>query len=214
MPSSERVRSNKWYEFERIFSDGKKEKRYIREIIYGQRRKITYWQITTDKEMLPENGTSFVMTNLQDSRTNLKKTIGNLYGQRTWVEYGFRQCKQELGWTDYRLTKAEDILKWWEIINSAYWMISKNTKILKDLQKSKEKSSVQKKEERQINHENWRECNSWKNTLINYRIMIQPMIIFCTILPWLKIIKNETLWSGFNYLLGYANHYMNHFLSG
>ena len=214
MSSGQTVRSNKWHEFERVFSDGETENRYIREIIYGKRRKITYWQITTDKELLPENGTSFVMTNLQGSRTSLKKTIGNLYGQRTWVEYGFRQCKQELGWTDYRLTKAEDILKWWEIINSAYWMISMSTKPLTDLGKIREKSSEQKEENRQINHEDWRECNSWKNTLINYRIMIQPMIIFGAILPWLKIIKSEMLWSGFNDLLRCANHYMIHFLSG
>ena len=214
MPSSQKVRSNKWYEFERIFSDGKKENRYIREIIYAKRREITYWQITTDKELLPENGTSFVMTNLQGSRTSLKKTIGNLYGKRTWVEYGFRQCKQELGWTDYRLTKAEDILKWWEIINSVYWMISLNTKPLRVLWQKRDKNSEQKKENRPINHEDWRECNSWKNTLINYRILIQPIIIFCTILPWLKIMRNEILWSGFNDLLGCANHYMNHFLTG
>ena len=54
---------------------------------------ITYWEITTDPETMPENSTSFVMTNLQG---NLKKTLGDLYGLRTWVEYGFRQCKQEL----------------------------------------------------------------------------------------------------------------------
>jgi hypothetical protein len=80
---------------------------------------------------MPENSTSLVMTNLQG---NLKKTLGDLYGLRTWlefgdknlgqaspqqnnplrttdqqikpaldfqalppVEYGFPQCKQELG---------------------------------------------------------------------------------------------------------------------
>ena len=39
----------------------------------------------------------YVMTNLKG---NIKKTLGNLYGLRIWVEYGFRQCKQELGWHD------------------------------------------------------------------------------------------------------------------
>ena len=214
MPSTQRVRSNKWYEFERVFSNEKKENRYIREIIYGRRNKVTYWQITTNKETLPENGTSFVMTNLEGSRVSLKKTIGNLYGQRTWVEYGFRQCKQELGWTDYRLTKAEDILKWWEIINSVYWMISINTKPLRMLWQEEKQNSEEKTEKTKINHPNWRECNSWKNTLINYRIMIQPMIIFCTILPWLKLSRNNLLWNSFNDLLGCANYYMNHFLSG
>ena len=166
MPSKQTVRSNRGYEFERIFSDGKKQKRFIREIIYGKRKEITYWQITTEQETQPENGTSFVMTNRQQTRTNLKKTIGNLYGERTWVEYGFRQCKQELGWTDYRLTKAEDILKWWEIINSVYLMISLKTKPLRMLQQKENKNQNQSKNIK-INHQDWRECNSWKNTLIN-----------------------------------------------
>jgi hypothetical protein len=34
------------------------------------------------------------MTNLQG---NIKKSLGNLYGLRTWIEYAFRQDKQELG---------------------------------------------------------------------------------------------------------------------
>ncbi|ELR98557.1 hypothetical protein GLO73106DRAFT_00023910, partial [Gloeocapsa sp. PCC 73106] len=93
LPSSQRVRANKWCKFTRTFSDGTQETRYIREIIYGQKRATTYWQITTDYETLPANSTSFIMTNCQG---NLKKRLGDLYGLRTWVEYGFRQCKQEL----------------------------------------------------------------------------------------------------------------------
>jgi hypothetical protein len=53
------------------------------------------------------------MTNLQG---NIKKSLGNLYGLRTWIEYAFRLDKQELGWTDYRFTNFHDIEKWWEII--------------------------------------------------------------------------------------------------
>jgi len=44
---------------------------------------------------MPSNSTSFVKRNLKGK---LRKIVGNLYGLRTWVEYGFRQCKQELGW--------------------------------------------------------------------------------------------------------------------
>ncbi len=87
LPANQRVRTNKWSSFERTFSNQKSETRYIREIIYGKKRAITYWEITTDPETLPENSTTFVMTNLQG---NLKKTLGDLYGLRTWVEYGFR----------------------------------------------------------------------------------------------------------------------------
>ncbi len=52
--------------------------------------------------------------------------MANLYGLRTWGEYGFRQCKQELGWTDYRFINFREIEKWWELIMSAYLMISLN----------------------------------------------------------------------------------------
>ena len=115
----QKVRANKWCKFTRTFSNKTSEIRYIREIIYGKRNRRTYWEITTDTETMPENSTSFVMTNIQATRSKMKKTLGNLYGLRTWVEYGFRQCKQELGWTDYRFTNFSEINKWWEIIFSA-----------------------------------------------------------------------------------------------
>jgi SRSO17 transposase len=117
LPANQSVRANKWCKFERTFSNQKSEIRYIREIVYGKKRAISYWEITTDPETLPENSTTFVMTNLQG---NLKKILGDLYGLRTWVEYGFRQCKQELGWTDYRLTNFQHIERWWEIIFCVY----------------------------------------------------------------------------------------------
>lgn len=82
LPCHQSVRANKWCKFDRKFSNQKSEIRYIREIIYGKRRAITYWEITTDPDTRPENSTSFVMTNLQG---NLKKTLGDLYGLRTWV---------------------------------------------------------------------------------------------------------------------------------
>ena len=87
LPSNQRVRANKWCKFEIKFSNQKSETRYIREIVYGKKRAITYWEITTEPETMPENSTSFVMTNLQGK---LKKILGDLYGLRTWVEYGFR----------------------------------------------------------------------------------------------------------------------------
>ena len=57
---------------------------------------------------MPENSTSFIMTNIQG---NPKKILGNLYGLRTWVEYGFRQCKQELGWSQINLKKWETFFR-------------------------------------------------------------------------------------------------------
>ena len=76
------------------------------------------------------------MTNISEKTSKLKKILGNLYGLRTWVEYGFRQCKQELGWTDYRFINFREIEKWWEIIMSAYLMISLNTQTFLALKSS------------------------------------------------------------------------------
>jgi SRSO17 transposase len=129
MSKEQKVRANKWCKFERIFSNQTSETRYIREIIFGKRSYRTYWEITTDPQTMPDNSTSFVMTNLQKTRSKMKKILGNLSGLRTGVEYGFRQCKQELGWTDYRFTNFEEINKWWEMIFWTYLMISLNTQV-------------------------------------------------------------------------------------
>lgn len=42
LPASQSVRANKWYKFERTFSNPQSESRYIREIVYGKKRAITY----------------------------------------------------------------------------------------------------------------------------------------------------------------------------
>jgi SRSO17 transposase len=62
LPPEQRVRASKWCKFERILDDGSREVRYIREIIYGKKRALRYWEITTDIETLPENSTWYVMT--------------------------------------------------------------------------------------------------------------------------------------------------------
>ena len=90
-------------------------------------------EITNDPETIPENYISFVMTNIKGS---FKKTLDNFYGLITWVEYGFRQCKQELGWTDYRFTNFQHIKSWWEIIFCVYTMISLNSPVLLALNQS------------------------------------------------------------------------------
>jgi SRSO17 transposase len=169
MPSNQRVRANKWCKFERVFSNQTSEIRYVREIIFGKRRTRTYWEITTDPKTMPENSTTFVMTNLPDKIIQIKKLLGNLYGLRTWIEYGFRQCKQELGWTDYRLTKFEQIEKWWEIIFSAYWMISSLSEVFYTLNQAPTCLNFNNRSKdfisNCIHHQQWSLQGGWKSTL-------------------------------------------------
>lgn len=212
MPSDQKVRANQWCKFERVFSNQKSETRYIREIIYGKKRAVTYWEVTTDPETMPENSTSFIMTNIQG---NVKKILGNLYGLRTWIEYGFRQCKQELGWTDYRFTSFKEIEKWWEIIFSVYTMVSLNYQFSLSLNPQKISQVEKKKNSVDCSvHQQW-DCGSgWKNTLNNLRLILQPTLMLWLIFPWLEVFPNSKLLLGFNYLISLINQYQPFYSSG
>jgi SRSO17 transposase len=213
LPASQSVRANKWCKFERTFSNQKSETRYIREIVYGKRRAITYWEITTDPETMPENSTSLIMTNLQG---NLKKTLGDLYGLRTWVEYGFRQSKQELGWTDYRFTNFEQIEKWWEIIFCVYTMISLNSPAFLALHESQPIETESQKSHWVdfSNHRQWNHESGWKNVLNNLRLIVQPLLLFWLIYPWVDIFPNSNLLLGFNHLISAMNQFKFFYSSG
>lgn len=60
LPEGQNIRYNKWREFYRVFTDGSRKIRYIREVIFGKRGEIRYWEITTDKAKLPEDRKSVV----------------------------------------------------------------------------------------------------------------------------------------------------------
>jgi SRSO17 transposase len=210
MPSGQTVRANKWQKFERFFSNQTSETRYVREIIFGKRHQPTYWEITTDPETMPENSTSFVMTNLSGKTHHLKQTLGNLYGLRTWVEYGFRQVKQELGWTDYRFTKFEQIEKWWELIFSAYLMVSLNTKSWVELNPSEPDYQT----ENCSKHQQWNHDKGWKNSLNNLRLIVQPTLTLWLLSPWLDIFPNRNLLLGFHDLIRATAQLLPYYSSG
>jgi hypothetical protein len=213
MPSHQTVRANRWCKFERIFSTGNSETRYIREIVFGKRRHRTYWEITTDPETLPANSTSFVMTNLSGNINYLKQQIGNLYGLRTWVEYGFRQCKQELGWTDYRLTKFEQIERWWEIVFSVYLMVSLHSHPLAQIRQSSTEIEAPTTLPHPLLPQTWNDGTSWKNSLNNIRLLIQPLISLWLISPWLEVFPNHPLLMGFHKLIESVTQIHPHFSS-
>ena len=187
----------------------------LERFVFGQRHSKTYWEITTDTETMPENSTSFVMTNIQEKRNQMKKTIGNLYGLRTWVEYGLRQCKQELGWTDYRLTKYAQIEKWWELIMSAYLLISFNTQPFLSLNSSNSQNCrIYQANVDCAAHEQWNQSGGWKNVLNNFRLLIQPILLLWSIFPWVDVFPNSSLLLGFNKLINSINQFQSFYPSG
>ena len=75
LPPGQQVRANRWRRWERVFSDASTETRYIREVIYGRRRRVRYYYLTSDPAKLPMATTRFVMTNLPG---DIRHELGNL----------------------------------------------------------------------------------------------------------------------------------------
>lgn len=180
VPPGTRQRQTRWRSFERIFSDGTKQTRYISECVFGKRTSVRYFWLTTDPVTLPKDTTYLVMTNLVGS---VRHTLGNAYGLRTWIEYGFKHCKNELGWADYRLTDYPSIERWWELVFSAYEMVSLQTPSLQT-----PVSPVKPVNTTVVGHHpHWLASASWKHTLNNLRLLIQPFIALWLLLPWLTV---------------------------
>ena len=194
LPREAKVRANRWRKFEHIRWDGKKETRYIREIIYGKRMKIQYWEITRDKENITKEESWFVMTRIPEIKY---KEVGDIYGVRTWVKYGFKQSKSELGWADFRVTHYEQIQKWWELIMSAYLMSC--------LLSESFNSTVNPISKTFQNHELWDKGKGWKSLLNNVQLILQPYFYFNFILKWLKVFPIPQLSLGFPRLIAKIN---------
>src|SRR6266436_2347704 len=121
MLPGQRIRQTRWRPFDRVFTDGSSEQRFLRETIYGTRHAVRYYQITTDPQTLPPETTWVLMTNLPGT---IEQSVGNTFGLRTWIEYGFKHAKDDLGWADYRVTNYAAIERWWELVMSAYTLVS------------------------------------------------------------------------------------------
>lgn len=85
----------RWRAYEQKLSHRKAEQRFIREIIFGKRHPIRYYQISKSADSNPKSeDTWFIMTNLPG---NIQLKVAGLYSLRNWIEYGFKQIKNELG---------------------------------------------------------------------------------------------------------------------
>ncbi len=188
------VRYTRWRPFQRTFSDGSQEQRYLREVIFGQRGSIRYYHLTTDPATLPEATTCLVMTNLKG---NLRAHLGDQYGLRTWIEYGFKQCKNELGWADYRLTNFPAIERWWELVFSTYLLVSLHHPTLQvpvSVLTPLASSAVTR-------HPRWHLDGGWKHTLNNLRLVLQPFLALWFLLPWLTVFSIPALALNLRYLI-------------
>ncbi len=124
---SQKVKYSKWNKFNLFLVNNQAEQIYIREIIFGKRREIYYWEITTNKQNASDNIIFLMMSNLTDF---LASKNGNIYGLIIWLEYGCKQRGNYIGWADFRVTNYEQIERWWEVVFSTYLMLSLKSYIL------------------------------------------------------------------------------------
>ena len=168
-----------------------------RSVIYGKRHRKHYWLLTTDPETLPDNSTSFVMV----AAPAVKFTeIGNCYGFRTWIEYGLKQSKDALGWADFRMTHYEQIEKWWQMVMSAFLMVSLFAEPFND--------SWPLAHQHFVRHPWWNNQSGWKSLLNNLRLIIQPLVCFNWLKRWLEVFPITSLQFGFERLISKMNRFV------
>ena len=63
-------------------------------------------------------------------------------------------------------------------------------------------------------HQQWNHGFGWKNTLNNLRLIVQPLLVFWSIYPWLNIFPNSDLFLGFNHLINAMNQFKPCYASG
>jgi SRSO17 transposase len=190
MPLEQEVTYQPWQKFTRTFSNGETEVRYRQEIIFGTRRTRRYWLLTTDPQTLPDNSTVYVMSNAPEVKLD---EIGDAYGYRTWIEYGLKQSKDVLGWADFRVTDYKQIERWWEIVMSAFTMVSLFADVFNRECPLSHQVFAQ--------HPWWDNQRGWKNLLNNLRLIIEPWISFNRLQRWLAVFEIPVLVQGFSQLI-------------
>jgi len=126
-------RPRPWTRLERRFRDGHRETWWAAELEfagYGPDRTWRAIVATTDPATLPAETTWYLTTNLPRPGSPRAKDAGvppadlaevvRLYGLRNWVEQGYRQVKQELGWADFQVRSDRAIRRHWYLVCCAF----------------------------------------------------------------------------------------------
>ena len=207
LPKGQKVQYNSWLTYEQKLSRRQTETRYIREIIFGRRGSIRYYQISKKETPDPKGEDSwYIMTNLEGK---IQKQVAPLYSLRNWIEYSFKQIKDELGWADFRVTDYASIERWWEIVSSAYLLVSLQANYFKletVFCESPESSNLSNSQLSQ--HPLWEKGTTWKSALNNLRLILQPYTYYNWLRPWLEVFKIPKFRRCFIQLIEKMNHFL------
>ncbi|HTL88213.1 MAG TPA: hypothetical protein VL134_02355, partial [Leptolyngbya sp.] len=112
----------------------------------------------------------------------------------------------------YRVTQYAQIERWWEIVSSAYLLVSLQFGGLSSDNNFSSDPLLEKFQE----HSCWQRSSSWTSRLHNLRLVVQPYVCFCWLKAWLSIFELPELECGFSQLIAVLNQFegwrkFNHF---
>jgi SRSO17 transposase len=111
-----------WQRIVRRFRDGHVERWWAVELTlfhYGPDQPVRAVCATTDRRTLPELRTWYLTTNLPCEQVPLAEVV-RLYGLRHWIEQGYKQMKDELGWADFMVRSDRAIRRHWTLVCCAF----------------------------------------------------------------------------------------------
>jgi SRSO17 transposase len=125
-------RPGRWRHVERQFHDGHTEAWWAADVPlpeagWGPDRPVRLVVATTDPARLPGRTTWYLLTNLPrrgrsrhgHPAADLEEIV-RLYGLRNWVEQGYKQVKQELGWADFQVRSDRAIRRHLTLVCCAF----------------------------------------------------------------------------------------------
>jgi hypothetical protein len=121
-------RPGAWRRVTRRFRDGHTETWWAADAVlggWGPDRHHRLVVATTDPATLPRLTTWYLLTNLPRpaSRRAQQAQLAEIvaaYGLRNWVEQGYKQVKDELGWADFQVRADRAIRRHWTLVCCAF----------------------------------------------------------------------------------------------
>jgi hypothetical protein len=121
-------RPGQWRRIRRRFRDGHTETWWAADAVlggWGPQGPHRLVVATTDPARLPKLSTWYLLCNLARpaSRRAQQAQLGEIvamYGLRNWVEQGYKQVKDELGWADFQVRADRAIRRHWTLVCCAF----------------------------------------------------------------------------------------------